>query len=330
MIENMPIISVIVPVYNVEKYLHRCVDSILAQTFTDFELILVDDGSTDNCGKICDEYAEKDKRIHVIHKENGGLSDARNVGTDWAFANSNSEWITFIDSDDWVYNRYLELLYEAAKNDKSRISCCKWIEKSNIFEMDKDKYSFMTITGEDFCVNYYPQSHSACCRLYPKECFQNIRFPFGKLHEDAFVVYKLLLPCRQISFYSGTPLYYIEDSNTQSITRSEWTPKRMDLIEALENKIKYSKKNAYYRYYKLQIKEYIGTCRWFIDCAKETNNDNVIPFLRRKLRRALRYGRKEKVFCFCKKNIWIYEIAYPTQMKYYWYWQVFKRKLKRK
>ena len=116
----MPVISVIVPVYNVEKYLHRCVDSILAQTFTDFELILVDDGSPDNCGKICDEYAEKDSRIHVIHKVNGGLSDARNAGLDWAFANSNSEWVTFIDSDDWVDKYYLEYLYNSIYRIKKR------------------------------------------------------------------------------------------------------------------------------------------------------------------------------------------------------------------
>ena len=107
------LISIVVPIYKVEKYIHRCIESILAQTFTDFDLILVDDGSPDNCGKICDEYAVKDKRIHVIHKENGGLSDARNAGIDWAFANSDSEWITFIDSDDWIHPKYLETLYNA-------------------------------------------------------------------------------------------------------------------------------------------------------------------------------------------------------------------------
>ena len=95
-------ISVIVPVYKVEKYLHRCVDGILSQSFTDFKLILVDDGSPDDCGKICDDYAKKDNRISVIHKENGGLSSARNAGLDWVFANSKSEYVTFIDSDDWV------------------------------------------------------------------------------------------------------------------------------------------------------------------------------------------------------------------------------------
>lgn len=97
-----PKISVIVPVYNVEQYLHRCIDSILAQTFTDFELLLINDGSTDKSGKICDEYAKKDKRIRVFHKENGGVSSARNVGLD----NAKGEWVTFVDSDDWVEINY--------------------------------------------------------------------------------------------------------------------------------------------------------------------------------------------------------------------------------
>ena len=126
------LISVIVPVYKVEKYIHRCVDSILAQTFTDFELILVDDGSPDNCGMICDEYALKDNRIHVIHKENGGLSDARNAGIDWAFEHSNSEWITFIDSDDWIHSRYLEKLYQTVNQFDCQISVCGY-QKNSIF-----------------------------------------------------------------------------------------------------------------------------------------------------------------------------------------------------
>lgn len=325
------LISVIVPIYNVEKYLHRCVDSILCQTFTDFELILVDDGSSDHCGEICDEYANKDVRIVVIHKKNGGLSDARNAGLDWVFSNSNSEWITFIDSDDWVQNRYLELLYKAVKDYRVNVSSCKYVECSEpISDNNNSKPQIAIFSGEEFCLQEYRYSHTAWGRLYKKEYWLNLRFPFGKLHEDAFTIYTILLPEESVAFVSEPCLYCFFSENNTSITRSKWTPRRLDLIEALEKKIRYSKENHYLDYYYLQIKEYIGTCRWFIDCAKETNNDNVIPFLRRKLRRALRYGRKEKVFCFCKKNIWIYEIAYPTQMKYYWYWQVFKRKIKRK
>ena len=109
----MPTISVIVPVYKVEPYLNRCVDSILRQTYQDFELILVDDGSPDRCGEICDEYARQDSRVHVIHKENGGLSDARNAGIDWVEANSDSQWLIFADSDDWVHPELLARLLDA-------------------------------------------------------------------------------------------------------------------------------------------------------------------------------------------------------------------------
>ena len=104
----MPKVSIIVPVYNTKDYLHRCVDSILAQTFTDFELLLIDDGSTDSSGIICDNYSQIDSRVRVFHKKNGGVSSARNIGLD----NANGEWITFVDSDDWVAAAYIEKLYE--------------------------------------------------------------------------------------------------------------------------------------------------------------------------------------------------------------------------
>ncbi|MCD7802997.1 MAG: glycosyltransferase [Clostridiales bacterium] len=113
----MPEISVIVPVYKVEPYLRRCVDSILNQTFQDFELILVDDGSPDHCPAICDEYAGRDSRIVVIHQKNAGLSAARNAGIDWVFANSDSKWISFVDSDDWVTPTYLSLMISALQID---------------------------------------------------------------------------------------------------------------------------------------------------------------------------------------------------------------------
>ncbi len=113
-------ISIIVPVYNVEKYLHRCIDSLLAQTFSDFEILLVNDGSKDNSGMICDEYARKDSRIRVFHKENGGVSSARNMGLD----NAKGDWIAFCDSDDWLDKRFLELMYDKAQIEQADIVMC--------------------------------------------------------------------------------------------------------------------------------------------------------------------------------------------------------------
>ena len=123
----MSVISIIVPVYKVEKYLSRCIDSILSQTFKDFELILVNDGSPDNSGDICNKYAEKDKRVIVLNQANGGLSSARNAGLNWLYDNSDSQWITFVDSDDWIHPNYLEFLYNGAVNRRGKISICEFV-----------------------------------------------------------------------------------------------------------------------------------------------------------------------------------------------------------
>ena len=125
----MDLISIIVPVYNVEKYIHECVDSIINQTYKNIEIILVDDGSPDNCGKICDEYAKKDNRIKVIHKPNGGLSDARNHGIDVA----NGEWLMFIDSDDWIEPNMAEKLLHSALNNKADLAI------SSVILFDEEK-----------------------------------------------------------------------------------------------------------------------------------------------------------------------------------------------
>ena len=126
-------ISVIVPVYKVEQFLHRCVESILRQSFYNFELILVDDGSPDSCGEICDAYAAGDNRIHVIHQKNGGLSAARNTGIDYVMKSSDSHWIAFVDSDDWIHPDYLKVLYTTAQKTCCKISACGFFRRENPF-----------------------------------------------------------------------------------------------------------------------------------------------------------------------------------------------------
>ena len=122
-----PAVSIIVPVYNTERFLNRCIDSVLAQTYSDWELLLVDDGSTDSSGSICDEYATQDSRIRVFHKENGGVSSARNLGLDYA----RGEWITFVDSDDYIAPDMIEKLYETQKRNNADITVCgyRWVDK---------------------------------------------------------------------------------------------------------------------------------------------------------------------------------------------------------
>lgn len=207
----MPIISIIVPVYNVEKFLNRCVDSILAQSFTDFELILVDDGSPDNCGAMCDEYAEKDKRVIVIHKENGGASNARNAGLDIA----KGKWIGFIDSDDWIHKDYLLYLYNAAVDSNKLISICCLDLVTEYVSDDCEQYKFSIIKSADsFGYKEYSE-HSPVAKIFKKELWENKRFPNGNIVEDFYVIPEVML---QVSYVVvlDVKLYYYYVANSES------------------------------------------------------------------------------------------------------------------
>lgn len=238
----MPVISVIVPVYKVEPYLRRCVDSILAQTFTDFELILVDDGSPDNCGSICDEYAQKDPRVVVIHQQNGGLSAARNAGIDWAFANSDSQWLSFVDSDDWVHPEYLERLLKAAVENGVSVSICGYAGTAGEEPEVRDTDMIPVLwKPEDFYVAHNTNATIACGKLYRKDCFREIRYPVGKIHEDEFTTYKILFGTDIVAFIQAP--FYAYFQNPNSIVRSKWSEKRLDVLDALEERISFFKIN---------------------------------------------------------------------------------------
>ena len=247
------LISVVVPVYKVEEYLNRCVDSILKQTFTDFELILVDDGSPDSCGKICDEYAKKDDRVTVIHKQNGGLSDARNAGIEWALQNSNSEWITFIDSDDWVHKDYLKLLYKAVKETHVDVSVCRFVRTTGEDDLSNERNdaSVKLWSPEDFFVEDNVNAIVAWGKLYRKSLWKDIRYPYGRIHEDEFTTYKLLFHKDKIAVVDKVMYYYF--TNPNGIMNKMWTPKRLDAIDAFESRIDYFKDNNYKKAYELNI-----------------------------------------------------------------------------
>lgn len=314
------LISVVVPIYNVEKYLNRCVDSILNQTFTDFELILVDDGSPDNCGKICDEYAEKDNRVRVIHKPNGGLSDARNAGIEWALKNSDSEWITFIDSDDWVDIQYLEFLLKAVVENNTLISVCKYYATDNVVKNDEKKiFKSERWDVEDFQEQKYYYSISSCVKLYKKDLFSDIRFPIGKLHEDAFTTWKVMLKVSEVSFLDLDLYFYFY--NSESIMHAKWTPRRIDEIEAYEERIDFYEKNRMFKL-KLRVeKAFLNILVSQINSIMSTNNiidrKKYIKILRRKLRVNLRKYKKILSITI-KDDPGIFECAYPKRMWLYW------------
>lgn len=244
----MPIISVIVPLYRVEQYLHRCIDSILSQTFADFELILVDDGSPDNCGAICDSYAARDSRIHVIHQENGGLSAARNAGIDWVFSNSESQWLTFVDSDDWVHPQMLEILLNMVRDDGIKVGVCGYLETAEMTNSGEvSKPVPILWTPEDFFVECNTNAVIACGKIYHRSCFAQVRYPVGKIHEDEFTTYRILFEQPQVAV-TDVPLYYYFQNNA-SITKSQWSPKRMDVLEAQRQQMDYFWEKGYARAY---------------------------------------------------------------------------------
>ncbi len=323
-------IGVIVPVYKVEPYLHRCIESILAQTFTDFELILVDDGSPDNCGKICDEYAQRDKRVHVIHQENGGLSVARNAGLDWMFANSSSKWITFIDSDDWVLPQYLELLIKAANEYQVLISMC-WLYHTSgdepVIKLD-NVYAVLRSNVEAYSRNGKEIAAYAQGRIYAAELFQDIRFPAGRLFEDIFITHRICFSQKYIAVIEHGLYCYYENPN--GIVQSQMTlRKAKDKFDAYEEQIDFFFTEGYEDIGKMQVRRYLNDMVQLIQDIKRKPQRN------RDLQKMLHQKKRERFPEYAKRmdisiesDAWILTKVFPIRMNAYWYWRALCKKMK--
>lgn len=251
-------ISVIVPVYNVEKYIHRCVDSILTQTFAAFDLILVDDGSPDHCGAICDEYAEKDSRIHVIHRENGGLSAARNSGIDWALANSDSQYLTFIDSDDWVHPQFLESLISSACAMNAPVSMagmCRVTDFDPETMAPKKLPEAQCLSAEELFLRREDFNY-AWGKLYSRELFRTLRYPEGKVFEDVFTTYRALFAAKKIALVDE-PLYFYY-YNQEGISHSAWKPTELVIFEGMRQQMDFYRANGHLRAFEKEEKLYVG------------------------------------------------------------------------
>jgi len=227
---NEELISVIVPVYNVENYLRKCIDSIIKQTYHNLEIIVVDDGSTDNSGRICNEYLEVDHRIKVYHKKNGGLSDARNFG----ITKSKGNYIGFVDSDDFIKEDMYEVLYKALKKHDADVSMCRVIDcYGTIPKFDNTKsYSIVldSINAIKQIMEANEVSVHAVSKLYKKELFQKVQFEKGRSTEDGIIMVELFSYCQKIAYINSIEYYYIHREN--SITTSKFTLKNYDVIYA--------------------------------------------------------------------------------------------------
>ena len=238
---DAPLISVIVPVYKVEAYLDRCVQSIVDQTYRNLEIILVDDGSPDNCGAMCDAWAAKDSRIKVIHKENGGLSDARNAG----MAVATGEYMGFIDSDDYLAPEMYQLLFDRMQCDGSDIAACG-VEM--VFE---DGTPSRMLTKEGSCVLNCEEAMAAIVdegwlkqpvwyKLYKTELVRDIPFPVGKYHEDVFWSYRAVARAKKVSVFDTACYFYVQRSG--SIMGVGYSLKRLDAMEAKEQRLAFLEK----------------------------------------------------------------------------------------
>lgn len=268
------LISVIVPIYNVEKYLRKCVDSIINQTYKNLEIILVDDGSLDNCPKICDEYAKQDIRIKVIHKENGGLSDARNAGMKVA----RGEYISFIDSDDWIKPEMIEGMYNRMIEDNSDLV------SSGVLWVDENGAEIRNATVSENCVLNTEQAMKELIndgklkqhvwnKLYKADLIKNILFDKGKYHEDVFWSYKVIGEAKRVSIDKNSYYFYVQRS--KSIMGEKYSAKRLDALDAMKLRCEYTK-DKFPKLYNNALSVYIGSCMYHLQLALLADIDKAV------------------------------------------------------
>jgi len=224
-------ISIIVPIYNVKKYIQQCVESLINQTYKNLEIILIDDGSTDGCGELCDEFGKKDQRIHVIHKQNGGLSDARNKGIDVA----SGDYIGFVDSDDWISHNMYEKMLSSLKSVNADIAVCGWVEEflnNSIEKCPPQKILDKNEALKELLENLLIADH-ACDKLYKTSLFKNIRYPVGKTYEDILTTYKLFNNANKVLYISDAFYHYRQRKG--SIARSNFNLKKMEWLDAVKS-----------------------------------------------------------------------------------------------
>lgn len=286
-----PLISIIVPVYNVSSYLEECIDSILAQTYRKLEIILINDGSTDNSGEICERYSKKDKRIIIIQQPNKGLSAARNSGLDVA----SGDYISFVDSDDYIHERYIELLWQCAREQKSNYVI-------GSYEKVAEKGKRTVAYREDVTVQRYGRKETMLAmlyrkklsmyahgKLYKRELYDNIRFPEGKIYEDIPTTWKIVQRVSD-TIYIDFPLYYYRQ-RPDSIVKEKYSPKKMDQVYAVKGILEETEQDK--EIYKAAVCLYFF-CLSDLYAQVENKNTEEWKFLEEEIKKYRSYVIKDK------------------------------------
>lgn len=297
------LISVIVPIYNVENYLSRCVNSIKKQTYKNLEIILVDDGSSDNCPRICDDYALADNRIKVIHKENGGLSDARNAGMEIA----TGKFISFIDSDDWVEENFIETLYNTLILNEADIAECavSYVDESNQVLRTRKAFQDVLICDKmealQLLICEKGVYQTVWNKLYKREIIGELKFPFGKLNEDEFWTYKVFDRIKKFAAIN-VPLYnYFQRSS--SIMGNGYSIKRLDGLEAVMERWRYLRKYPELNDYETTVMmyEFLFHYQSAIKYLRSDEKRKAIYYIKNCMKEV---QRPEKYICSFKYKIW--------------------------
>ena len=312
----MPKVSIIVPVYKAENFLHSCIDSILNQTFQDFEILLVDDGSPDRSGAICEEYAARDGRITVIHQENQGQAAARNH----AMKVAKGEWICFVDSDDLIHPQMVELLYDAAIQSGAGISMCQMLESPELPEgfcdavapkfetltMDKETLVRMLDAGE------YP-SWVACAKLIRREYIENYPFHIGRVYEDNEAVCRWVCWAGKLARMEHKLYFY--RTNPESTTQKAFSVKRLDYLWALESIIRFYSEQGFLTLRERFLDIYADmVAGYYITCLQDLNR----PDLAKNIKKNVKLLKKDGISLNQKQFETVFDAMHPKLIRFYW------------
>lgn len=303
----MDLISVIVPIYRVEQYLDTCIKSITGQSYSNLEIILVDDGSPDRCPEMCDEWAKKDHRVKVIHKENGGLSDARNTGLDIA----TGKYVAFVDSDDWIEENYISYLHQVCKETKSDVVACgirNVREDKNVLPITEQIKKARICTPQEAIETILQDCDFravAWNKLYRAEILSNEKFEIGRLHEDEFFTYRILDKAKSLAFLD-IPLYNYRQREGSIMTT--FSIRHLDALDAYLGRIKLFRK----KYYDLYLKDKVAFCtsciNFYCDTIKKQCEEQKVAQCKiKELRGEIcfkakdlkKYSLKELVYIIC-------------------------------
>lgn len=317
--ERVPAVSIVVPVYNTEKYIRRCIDSILAQTFTDYEVILVDDGSTDGSGNICDEYAAEDARVRVIHQENQGQAAARNH----AVSIARGQWISFVDSDDVIHPQMIYELYHAAMEHDVKISMCGCMENNHLttdfFDSCNPVFHKQEI-DEPYLEKLFHQDKyyywSVWGKLIDRQIFLEDPFENGRIYEDNAVICKWLVKA-EICVYTEKQFYFYY-INSMGTTKSQFRAKQLDYLWALETQLIFYRQLHYRKMRSVVASVYVYELLYFqSEVQKRLEDHKTSRRLRGKLVKFLLMNKDEHNLD--KRQILsILDQIYPNLMKLYW------------